>query len=281
MKKSFSALLVATFLAYVLYEHQSPPTTVQPVAVGQPTPTPVTPTPAPVPAPVPTPSPADATLQAQGPVRIVNGSSSSILLVKTTRLLTADGKLFRLASDVSVPANGQIAVGAYADQLGAAFAIGPTRFSIPGLSAIQQTQIYAVSDASFALAQPLIVTAPTPAPTPVPVVQTPPPAPTPVPAPKPVGMYKDGTYTGPSVDAYYGLVQVAAVIQGGKLTNVKILNYPQDRGTSVEINSQALPILVSEAIQAQSANIDAVSGASETSPAFIQSLTSALAKAKN
>lgn len=111
--------------------------------------------------------------------------------------------------------------------------------------------------------------------TPTVVVQTP------TPAPIPKGKYADGTYTGRSANAYYGMVQVSAVIQNGALADVKILQYPNDRNTSIRINSQALPILRQEAIRAQSAKIDAVSGASDTSPAFIASLSSALALAKN
>lgn len=99
------------------------------------------------------------------------------------------------------------------------------------------------------------------------------------PPPQKIGKYKDGTYTGSVADAYYGNVQVQAVVAGGKLTAVNILQYPSDNRTSRSINSQALPILQSEAIQAQSANVDMVSGASATSPAFIQSLQDALAQA--
>ena len=108
------------------------------------------------------------------------------------------------------------------------------------------------------------------------------PKPTPRPTPVPVatGGYKDGTYNGTVVDAFYGNIQVAALISGGKLSNVKILQSPNDRSTSIEINQEALPILVQEAIRTQSANVDGVSGASESSPAFNTSLASALAKAK-
>ncbi len=107
-----------------------------------------------------------------------------------------------------------------------------------------------------------------------------------VPTPIPVVMitkrkYKDGTYTGSVADAYYGNVQVQAVIKGGKLVDVIFLEYPQDRETSININSQALPILKEEAIQAQSAKVDSVSGASATSPAFVESLKAALILAKN
>ena len=45
------------------------------------------------------------------------------------------------------------------------------------------------------------------------------------------------------------------------------------------INSRAMPILISEAIQSQDANVDTVSGASDTSAAFRQSLTTALNQA--
>src|SRR5476651_1351703 len=58
--------------------------------------------------------------------------------------------------------------------------------------------------------------------------------------------YKDGTYTGDSADAYYGNIQVQAVIQNGKITDVQFLQYPNDRGTSVEINTQAMPLLKQE-----------------------------------
>ena len=93
--------------------------------------------------------------------------------------------------------------------------------------------------------------------------------------------YKDGVYTGNVTDAYYGNVQVQVTIKGSKITNVQFLDYPQDRRTSIEINSQATPYLKSEAISAQSANVDIVSGATATSEAFISSLSSALSQAKN
>lgn len=92
--------------------------------------------------------------------------------------------------------------------------------------------------------------------------------------------YRDGTYTGPEVDAIYGLVQVQAVVQNGKITNVQFLEYPNDRRTSVRINSIAVPDLQQEAIQAQSANVDLITGATLTSQAFQMSLQGALGKAK-
>jgi len=124
--------------------------------------------------------------------------------------------------------------------------------------------------------QPVIPTKSTP------VSKTPTPTPVPVPTPvKKTSLYADGTYTGSVADAYYGNIQVQATIQNGQITNVTFLQHPGDRGTSVYINGQADPILASEAISAQSANVNIVSGATDSSRAFIQSLGAALTKAKN
>jgi len=94
------------------------------------------------------------------------------------------------------------------------------------------------------------------------------------------GLYKNGTFNGPQVDAFYGMVQVQVVIQNGKISNVQFLTYPTDRRTSARINSVAVPYLQQEAITAQSANVDLVSGATLTSQAFVQSLQNALNQAK-
>ena len=91
--------------------------------------------------------------------------------------------------------------------------------------------------------------------------------------------YANGTYTGPVTDAYYGSMQIQAIVTGGKLAGVRVLQYPNDRGTSIAINSQALPMLQNEVIAAQSANVDIISGATLSSDAFIRSLNGALSKA--
>lgn len=94
------------------------------------------------------------------------------------------------------------------------------------------------------------------------------------------GQYQDGTYTGdPARADHWGSVQVAAVIKDGKLTDFKILDYPHSRSTSVRIAQIAIPYLMEEAVQSQSASIDLISGATPTSEAFIQSLQSALDQA--
>lgn len=93
------------------------------------------------------------------------------------------------------------------------------------------------------------------------------------------GSYKDGSYTGSVADAYYGNVQVKATISGGKITGVTFLQYPNTHSTSVYINQQAMPYLQQEAIKAQSSTVNVISGATYTSQAFIQSLSSALSQA--
>jgi uncharacterized protein with FMN-binding domain len=109
-------------------------------------------------------------------------------------------------------------------------------------------------------------------------------APTPLATPAatatPSGMYRNGTYAGNDASMLYGMIQVQATIQGGRISNVSFLKYPSDRRRSAIINTSALPILNQEAIQAQSEKVNIVSGATYTSEAFSQSLSSALAKAR-
>lgn len=96
----------------------------------------------------------------------------------------------------------------------------------------------------------------------------------------PGSLYKDGSYTGSVADAQWGYIQVKAIISNGKITDVQFLQYPNERDRSIMINNYADPQLTSEAIAAQSANVDIVTGATDTSQAFIQSLSDALSQAK-
>ena len=95
------------------------------------------------------------------------------------------------------------------------------------------------------------------------------------------GVYRDGIYRGTAANAYYGIVQLQAIIKGGKLVSVKVLQYPNDRNTSRYINAHALPVLQREAIRAQSAKVDVVSGATLTSDAYAKSLASALTQGRS
>ncbi len=86
------------------------------------------------------------------------------------------------------------------------------------------------------------------------------------------------TVTGPEVDNQFGPVQVEVTISGGKITDVVAVQLPNG-GRSGRISQRAEPVLQSEALQAQSANIDTVSGATYTSLAYAQSLQAALDQA--
>ncbi len=115
-------------------------------------------------------------------------------------------------------------------------------------------------------------TSPTPTPRPTRAV-------VPTPTTPPNGQFKDGSYTGTIADAQWGYVQVRADISQGRITNVQFLQFPSDRSRSVRINQYADPALITEAIQAQSAHVDVITGATYSSEAFMQSLSSALAQA--
>jgi uncharacterized protein with FMN-binding domain len=84
------------------------------------------------------------------------------------------------------------------------------------------------------------------------------------------------TVNGRAVDTDYGPVQVQITLQGKRIVRATAVAYPQDTGRDREINSYAIPRLDKEALAAQSAQIDAVSGASYTSGGYRQSLQSAL-----
>jgi uncharacterized protein with FMN-binding domain len=84
------------------------------------------------------------------------------------------------------------------------------------------------------------------------------------------------TVTGDTIQTRWGPVQVKITVKSGKLTEVTAMQYPTDNPRDQEINSFALPRLRSEALQAQSADIDTVSGATYTSDGYRQSLQSAL-----
>ncbi|MGY5010030.1 FMN-binding protein [Streptomyces sp. 900105755] len=84
------------------------------------------------------------------------------------------------------------------------------------------------------------------------------------------------TVTGDTVQTRWGPVQVKVTIKNGKITDVTAVQYPSDNPRDQEINQYALPQLRTEALAAQSASIDTVSGATYTSQGYQQSLQSAL-----
>lgn len=92
----------------------------------------------------------------------------------------------------------------------------------------------------------------------------------PAPAPAPAGP-ADGTYKGQAVGYQYGTIQVAVVISGGQIADVQNIIAQATHG-----RDQAFPMLLSEVLQAQSANISNLSGATYTTQAYQQAVQSAL-----
>ncbi|WP_159809743.1 FMN-binding protein [Cellulomonas citrea] len=95
------------------------------------------------------------------------------------------------------------------------------------------------------------------------------------PAAPAAGSTSSQVITGTAVSMRYGTVQVAVTFTGGAITGVQTLKSPSGGGSS-EINAYATPILAQEAVAANSAKIDTVSGATFTSQAYKKSLQSAI-----
>lgn len=87
-----------------------------------------------------------------------------------------------------------------------------------------------------------------------------------------------GTATGDAVDTRYGSAQVRVTVRNGKIVAIQALQLQGNDPRSVEISSSAEPTLQQEALAGQTANVDAVSGATYTSASYTQSLQSALDK---
>jgi len=87
------------------------------------------------------------------------------------------------------------------------------------------------------------------------------------------------TYTGPVAENPYGPVQVQVVEEGSKIVDVKALQMPTEHALSQEISEKVAPMLRTEVLQAQNAEINIVSGATYTSESFASSLQGALRQA--
>lgn len=90
------------------------------------------------------------------------------------------------------------------------------------------------------------------------------------------GVPRSLTVNGTVADTRWGPVQVQVKIQNHKITDVRVLRRPDGNDHDDEINGYALPQLRAETLQAQSAHIDSVSGATVTSGGYLKSLQAAL-----
>ena len=88
-----------------------------------------------------------------------------------------------------------------------------------------------------------------------------------------------GTYTGDAVQTRFGPVQVEITVENGTITASEVTQVPWNDRKDQEINGRAVPVLNAEVVDAQSADIDMVSGATYTSQAYVESLQSAIDRA--
>ncbi|MDW8751215.1 FMN-binding protein [Streptococcus suis] len=89
----------------------------------------------------------------------------------------------------------------------------------------------------------------------------------------------DGTYTGAVTSTNRGDYQVQMTVAGGVISDISILQYPNDNPRSQEINDSALPTYTAEAISNQSAQVNQISGATEAYKGFTGSLQDAINQA--
>lgn len=116
-----------------------------------------------------------------------------------------------------------------------------------------------------------------------PPVGAPPPATTPTPSSGTgTGGTSSGTrtVTGPTVQTRYGPVQVQLTLDGSRIVAARAVQSPGGDLRSRQINASAVPALIKETVDAQSAHLDAVSGATYTSEGYMSSLQSALDQAR-
>ncbi|TMC05945.1 MAG: FMN-binding protein [Chloroflexi bacterium] len=99
---------------------------------------------------------------------------------------------------------------------------------------------------------------------------------TPTPTPAPTNRPANGSFTGALVPTRFGDVQVRIVVTSGRITDVVAVQMPSDRARSAEITQYVTPVLRSEVIRAQNAQIDVISGATFTSEAYAESVNDAM-----
>jgi len=152
--------------------------------------------------------------------------------------------------------------------------------TVAGLAALLTFKTHSIADAAPAASPPpvsVVTSQPAPTPTRTGAAATKPAAATPTASTSTQATVR--TATGMVVNTQYGPMQVEVTLDGSKITKVTVLQQTDDGGESAAIDSAAIPKLTSETLAAQSASIDAVSGASYTSSGYVKSLQSALDQA--
>jgi uncharacterized protein with FMN-binding domain len=149
-----------------------------------------------------------------------------------------------------------------------------TGITIAGLAAITGYRVSPHPLGAVAAVSPT----PSPSPPATPSPDAPAATPSASPSPSPAAAVS-GSFTGSDFPNRFGDVVVRVVITNGHLSDVQAVQLPSDRAQSAYISQVAGPMLRSEVLQAQSANIDIISGATYTSQSYAQSVESALQQA--
>jgi uncharacterized protein with FMN-binding domain len=149
---------------------------------------------------------------------------------------------------------------------------------LAGLAGLLGAAVLLVAGKAATAPPPMKIALGTPQPSPTPAPPTggassAPATASPTSAPRPAG--RTGTFLGQPEDVGYGTVQVRLTLTDGRITDVRAVQLPSG-GRSSEITAYAAPRLRSEVLAAQSASIDAVSGASFTSEGYAKSVQSVL-----
>ena len=85
-----------------------------------------------------------------------------------------------------------------------------------------------------------------------------------------------GTYAGSVVQTRFGAVQVQITVNAGAITDVTALQLTDDDRKSIQISNRAAPLLRTEVLAAQSADVQTIGGATITSDAYLSSLQAAI-----
>lgn len=149
-----------------------------------------------------------------------------------------------------------------------------TSITLAGVAAIAGYRVAPHSLGAVAAVPPT----PSPSPPSTPSPGAPDATPTASPSPSPAAAVA-GSFTGSDFPNRFGDVVVRVVVTNGHITDVQSVQLPSDRARSAYISQVAGPMLRSEVLQAQSANIDIISGATYTSQSYAQSVESALQQA--
>ena len=90
------------------------------------------------------------------------------------------------------------------------------------------------------------------------------------------GAYKDGTYTG-EAQGFGGSIDVAVIIENGKISEINITSAEKEDDAYLSMAEDIIPSI----LEAQSAEVDTISGATFSSTGIKEAVAQALEEAAN